>query len=248
MKEPIKLFRITISIALLFTLSLWSCDKDDDPPVGTEGNVSGAVNLYDDGVNPLSNDSMVVSILGSNPLISDTTDSQGRFDFKDLAYGTYFLTFTKPGYGFTMINNVYHHSENTALSQKPSFGQFSTTEVTSLSTKDTLGSIYIYSSTIPIGNIQNPRYIRVFFHHSDAVNFLNFENYSQVIKVEGNPAEYRLNPHALEDMGFNPGETVWIKVYGESYYSNAYIEPVKGQHVFPNLNMHSAAATSFVVP
>ena len=241
-------FKIALSISLLISFSLWSCVKTNDDPIGIKGNLSGVVNLYDDGVSPLAKEGMVVTLIGTDPLISDTTDIQGKFEFKDLAYGTYFLTFSKPTYGFTMINNVYHINKETKLNEQLSFGQISTTEITEIQAKDTLGSIYIYSKTNPVGSQQEPRYIRIFFHHSDAVNHQNFEHYSQVVKAVGDPANYRLNPHTLEDMGFKTGDKVWIKVYGDSYNSNAYIEPIKEQHIFPNLNMNSASAISFIAP
>ena len=241
--------KIGILIILLASISIWSCDKNDTPePTGTEGELSGSVKLFDEGTQELSSDSMIVSIYGSNPLISDTTDVNGKYSFSKLKYGTYTLSFTKANYGIYLLNNVYHKQEHTNVQQSPSLGQRSSTHISAISSKDTLGSIFIFITTDPAGTSSNPKYFRVFFHTNDMVSYSDFTAFSKVLTAKKNPIEYRLNPHALEDMGFVSGQEVWYKVYGESYYSNAHIEPLKGKHIFPNLNLISAAANSFIVP
>ena len=242
MKKLILLFFTTV----LFTVV--SCDKTEPSETGTEGTLSGTVRLFDEGTQQLSNDNMVVSIFGSNPLISDTTDSDGKFSFSKLSYGTYSIDFHKIGYGQNILNSVYHNSASTTISTIINLGQHSSTHTTVVSAKDTLGSIFIYVTTDPVGSLNNSRYIRIYFHNSDMVSSENYTNYSDVLESNTNTLSYRINPHALEDMGFKSGETVWVKAYGESYYSNDFIDPVKGKHIFPNLNLHSAAAISFIVP
>jgi len=49
-------------------------------------------------------------------------------------------------------------------------------------------------------------------------------------------------------MGFASGSTVYVKIYGESFYGNDYDEPNQNIRVFPNLNLDSAEAVSFEVP
>jgi hypothetical protein len=49
-------------------------------------------------------------------------------------------------------------------------------------------------------------------------------------------------------MGFASGQTIYVKVYGESYISNDYTDPLTGKRVFPNLNANSAAPINFVIP
>ena len=241
--------KLAIIIVLTSVLTLFSCTKKDDPePIGTEGAIIGRVQLFDEAKNAKNNDGMIVSIYGSNPLISDTTDANGSYHFAHVKYGTYSLVFVKPNYGIFMINNVYHTLETTEVSITPNLGEISTTHIDNINSKDTLGSVFIYISTSPIGTANTPKYLRVFFHTSDMVGYDNFTSYTTVLQSTNNPLEYRLNPHKLEDMGFQSGETVWFKAYGESYYSNAHIEPLKGKHIFPNINLISAAANSFIVP
>ena len=240
---------LSFLLLTVFILVSSACKKDEpSPDTGTEGIISGTVKLFDDAQIPMSKDGMAVSIYGSNPLISDTTDSNGKYQFKNVKYGTYSLIFTKPNYGIFILNNVFHQSEQTDVSITPSLGQISTTQVPSVSAKDSLGSVFIFVNTYPAANSDTARYIRIFFHTGDMVDFNNFTSYTNVLATNSNPVEYRLNPHKLEDMGFTSGETAWIKAYGDSYYSNAHIEPLKGKHIFPNLNLNSAAAKSFIVP
>ena len=241
--------KLSFLILTVFILISSSCKKDEpNPNTGTEGSMSGMVKLYDESQTPLPKDGMIVSIYGSNPLISDTTDATGKYHFNNVKYGTYSLIFTKPNYGIFILNNISHQTEHTQISIIPSLGQRSTTKVLSNTAKDSLGSVFISVSTAPAATPDTAKYIRIFFNTNDMVSYEDFKSYTSVLISNSNPIEYRLNPHKLEDMGFTSGETVWFKSYGDSYYSNFHIEPLKGKHIFPNLNLNSAAASSFIVP
>ena len=54
----------------------------------------------------------------------------------------------------------------------------------------------------------------------------------------------------LHSLGFNSGETIYAKVYGESYYSNEYYDAdLTNPHtVYPNLNIVTVPDVDFVVP
>lgn len=241
--------KIELLLIVFSLITVWSCkDKEDDIPTGTKGTIYGEVNLYDEGTTSLSNEDMIVSVFGSNPPIIDTTDKDGKFEFNNLDFGTYAISYEKTGYGFSMLSNISHQKEATIITYTRSLGQLSSTKISSISAKDSLGSIFIQTKTDPIGTQSSPIYYRIFYHTMDAVSFDTYSALSPVIETKNNSSFYRLNPHALENMGFQTGETVWIKVYGESFYSNDYIEPIKGKHIFPNLNLNSAAAVSFIVP
>ena len=236
--------------AILFILVLsFGCNDDDpEPDYGTAARLSGRVNLYDDGANPQAKDSVVVSIYGSKPLISDTTDAAGRFSFPDVKYGTYSIEFNKTGYGRFILNNVVHQKGDTEISTLINLGQFSTTKVDLITDSVTGAVIYINVLTSPGGSVNAPRYLRFFFGDNSNVSFEDYIAYSTVVSATSNPYRYSVSMHKLLDWGFKPGDHVWLKAYGDSKYSNAYIDPLKGLHIFPNLNLHSAAAIDFIMP
>jgi len=241
---------ISLIVLAITIMVISACDKQDEPEpiVGTHGVLKGKVKLYNDGTTEMPKEGMIVSIFGSKPLISDTTDANGNFEFKNLVYGTYSISFSKTNYGFSIINRISHYTATTTINKLIELGQFSTTETTAIQAKDTLGSIQISVTTKIAGTTNKPRYIRLFYHTTDQVSSTDFSNYSAVIVATTNPTIIRLNPHMIEDMGFEKGSVVWVKAYGDSYYSNDYIDPLKGKHIFPNLNLKSAAADSFIVP
>ncbi|MBL0342750.1 MAG: hypothetical protein IPP71_18780 [Bacteroidetes bacterium] len=48
--------------------------------------------------------------------------------------------------------------------------------------------------------------------------------------------------------GFNRGDTVYVVAYGESFYSNIYIDPANGKKVFPNVNAaHPSNSALFIL-
>jgi hypothetical protein len=223
-------------------------DENDEPDYGTSARLSGRVNLFDDGATPQPKDSMVVSIYGSKPPIVDTTDVNGRFSFADVDYGLYSIVFEKPGYGRFILNNVNHQKGDTEVNQIPNLGQFSTTKVDSISDSVSGAVITIRVITTPAGTTNSPRYLRFFFGDNSNVSFEDFIAYSAVVPANSNPYSYSISLHKLLDWGFHPGDHIWIKAYGDAKYSNHYIDPLKGIHIFPNLNLHSAAAVYFVMP
>jgi hypothetical protein len=63
-----------------------------------------------------------------------------------------------------------------------------------------------------------------------------------------NPYEVTLSQNDLLNAGFSSGQTLYVKAYGDSFWSNEYFDPELDRKVFPNLNKNAAAAVSFVVP
>jgi hypothetical protein len=244
MIKKFSLLIILLSLGFTFACN----DDDDEPDYGTSARLSGRVNLYDEGDTPQPKDSMVVSIYGAKPPVADTTDVNGRFSFPDVDYGLYSIVYEKPGYGRFILNNVSHQKGDTEIGIIPDLGQFSTTMVDSISDSVSGAVITIRVVTTPAGTTNKPRYLRFFFGDNSNVSFEDFIAYSSVVTAPSNPYIYSISMHKLLDWGFKPGDHIWIKAYGDSKYSNHYIDPLKGIHIFPNLNLHSAAAVYFVMP
>ena len=242
---------IPLSVFAAVIISISSCKKEESPgpaPI-TKANISGSVNLYDEGTTKIDNSGMLVKVEGTSPSISSITDNNGAFTLLDVPFGTYTLIYEKAGYGTFKRFNVVHKDGNTIIPDAPSLGQTSTTKITNLTTSSSSSFPVILSATTdPVANQANTRYIRFFLSTNPNVSNENFESYFDTFPVNITPYNLNLSQAALDALSYTSGTTVYVKCYGESFWGNNYTDPNLGRDVFPNLNPVSAAAVSFVMP
>jgi hypothetical protein len=235
---------------ILILAVFWSCSGDGDdettPPAATAADITGTVSLYDEGVTQTDNSNMTVKVAGTSK--SATTNASGSFTLSGVTFGTYTLTYEKAGYGTFKKFGVEHRNGNTIISQTTSLGEVSTTQVTALEATVDGTDVVLSITTDPPGSLGNNRYIRYFLSADSDVSSANNSYYSGVILSQNNPLNLRLTASTLSDAGFSPGQTVYVKVYGDSFWSNEYDDLDLGRRIFPNINMNAADAVSFVVP
>lgn len=244
-----KVYLLLISI---FLISAVACKKTSDPtplPI-VDANILGTVNLFDEGTTSLSNEGMVVAAEESVPFRSAISDVSGEFVMADVAFGTYTLVYTKDGYGTYKIFEVGHKNTgwSTTISEIPALGMKSSTVITSLSAMVEGDNVHLALTTDPVASQQDPRYIRLFYGDQFNIGNTNYESYSEIITVTDDPFEMILTKTNFNKMGYPSGSTVFLRVYGDSFYSNDYKDPQLGYRVFPNVNPDAAAAVSVVVP
>ncbi len=244
--------KIRNSFALvLLSIVMFSCGNDDDTPNQPDpmvGNISGGVNLFDEAGMPADNSGMTVNIEGSS--IEATTNTDGEFSLIDVPYGDYTLVFQKNDYGTFKRFDVEHNQQATFVTNIPSLSQRSSTEITELSSSTGGGgnSIIVNGRTDPDANNSNPRIIRFFLFDGSDVSDTNFDVVLDPIQVEITPFEFELSQSDLLDQGFQSGQIIFIRCYGESFYANNYEDPTLGRMIYPNVNGVSADAVSFTVP
>lgn len=242
------------ALVLLAAVFAYSCGGDDDSSdnnqtTPTTADILGSVNLYDEGTNLVNGGGMTVRLI--DPSAGSTqTNSSGEFTLSDVPAGTYTLSFEKSGYGTFLIPNLQHAPSggNTIITESPSLGQSSSTQITGLFAKTVDDVINVTIATEPAGNNSNPRYIRYFLSSQADVSSTNYQYNSPGFTVQISPANIQFTASDLEGFGFNSGETVYLKVYGDSFWSNQYTNPSTSLTVYPNLNDTSAAAVTFIVP
>ncbi len=243
-----KCYFLPIVCLLLFN----SCKKEEttNPTPTTKANIIGSVNLYDEGVTQTDNSNMTVSIEGLSPSISTTTDANGEFTLVDVPFGIYNIVYEKSSFGTYKLINLEHKNtgSSTIITTAPSLGQKSTTEVTNTSTSTNGDTVKISFTTVPAGNVGNTRYLRYFLSDNSNVGSENYLYYSPNFGIQINPGETSILKSELLNQGFTTGQTVYVKVYGDSFWSNDYDDPNLGRRVFPNLNMNFANSVSFIVP
>jgi hypothetical protein len=245
-----KLYLI-VPVAGLIGLLLLSCGSDTDQDTNpiTTADIVGSVNLYDEATNSVDNAGMQVSVEGTSPVITATTDTNGRFVLSDVPFGTHTLVYEKEGFGTYQKHDVLHENTGmpTPITETPSLGQRSTTETTDFAVEQQAGQVTFQITTEPAGNNANRRYIRYFLGTESTLSEEAYTGFSPVFVTQINPYELTLSQSDLLDAGFTSGQTVYARAYGDSFWSNAYLDPELDRMVFPNLHPNGAAAVSFVM-
>jgi hypothetical protein len=239
-------FKILMFILAIATVSCSSDDSNNDPI--TKANITGSVNLYDEGTTLLDESNMLVKVVGTNPLITALTNSNGQFVLEDVPFGTYTIEYEKEQYGVFKKFNFSHQGNANAITEIPSLGKTSSTEITDLLVNIVNGQVVFSITTSPAGNNSNRRYVRYFLSTSATVGNSNYMYHSPTFISQINPYQSTLTQTELINAGFTSGQTVYVKAYGESYWSNEYLDVNLNKKVFPNLNTVSANAVSFIVP
>ena len=220
------------NFALILLLLAISCTNNDDSTPITKANISGSVNLYDEATTPLDKSNMLVKVNGTVPLISALTDSNGEFVLKDVPFGTYTIEYEKLQYGIFKKFNFNHQGNTNIITETPSLGKISSTQVTDLQVSVTGNQILFFITTNTNSTVSNS----------------NFIYHSPIFVSQINPYQSTITQNDLITAGFVSGQTVYVKAYGESYWSNEYFDVNLNKKVFPNLNALSANAVSFIVP
>lgn len=238
----------TLNLILMLFLLGTSCSdsNDNDQPTPTSANISGSVNLFDDGVTEIDNSNMTVSVEGSS--ISATTNASGQFTLSNVPFGTITIVYEKSGYGTYKKFNINHNGGDTFITETPSLGQTSTTRVTNLNVSQSNNTITIATSMIPEANVSNTRYLRYFFSSQSNVSNENSEAVLETLPAQINPYNLNLDVSSLNALGFTSGQTIYVKCYGESFWSNQYDDPQSETTIFPNLNQNTVNAIAFNIP
>lgn len=243
--------RVGVFIIILFvSAGFSSCSKDEpDQPDAPKSDVFGSVKLFDEGPTQISNAGMAVSIEGSSPLNTDTSDDDGSFRLSDVLFGKITVVYSKEGYGTYKLVNLPHddtgqHNELPT----PVLGQLSSTSVSQLTFELGTDNVKLFITIDPEGTVDAPKYVRLFLHSESPVDN---NNYTSTIKLTFNtetPNDVILTSIQLSSLGFPSGVTVYVKAYGDSFYSNDYFDPEMGFQIYPNVNPVSASEVTFVSP
>ena len=253
--------RLVISFGLFFitTQLLFSCKKNSTEP-STKGAISGTVTLWTDKSSSLNDASGVIVTIGNLPGKTFTTGANGQFRFEDIPFDQYDLVFTKQGYGTFKIFGITHTRPTGSSVSLPVVTNIPSIQMGAQSTTNVLSHTFLlnlynagpgvsYTYTVsPNPSVSNRGYVRAFLSTSSSVSSSNYTAYSTVRSVLSTPATGGFSLEELNGFGFTSGQTVYIKLYGESFISNDYTEPLTGKRIFPNLSSTSASAISFVIP
>ncbi len=237
-------------LILLLSLFVFACGTDEPQgPLETEtsGPISGSVSLFTaKGLADLKN-GMTVSIEGTT--LATVTDINGIYNFPSVPFGNYDLKFEKEGYG-TFFKPVEHDKGFREFGTQLidiSLGQKSETAIYELLARLNNGDIETRVVTAPIGTGTSPVYVTFFF--ADDVDVSNSNNQGVIGPLsfsEGTTGNIvNFSKERLADMGFETGETIYIRVYGDSFHTNFYQGPEGIVH--PNVKEPGSGISSFVL-
>lgn len=241
-------------LALLTTLV--ACNSDSNPTVTpSAGRLTGKVQLWDDKTSTLSDNSGVTISIDDLTSTTAVTDASGTYTFENLPYDVHNLTVTKSGYGTYRLFGVSHVASTTTtvgtVVPNIQLGRQSTTSVSSFSY---VGSTYnggpgvSFSRTLsPAPSSSNRGFVRYFLSTSPTVSSTSYQYVTPVLSAISNGLS-GFSKDDLLNWGFTSGQTVYARIYGDSFQSNTYTDPNTNVRVFPNLNPTTPAAISFVVP
>lgn len=243
-----RLFSLLAPIAFLITLG---CGSDDTPPDSedeTKGPISGTVNLFDSKGLAVVYENMEVSIVGTN--FKAETNAQGFYNFPSVDFGDYVLEYKKQGFG-TYYRNVEHKtgfSQNGTQIITISLGKISETNIYETIPEQEDGNIKVRIVTTPVGTASNPVYVSIFFHTENSIsNTVNVGAKGTIGFFSGNAGNIvTITAEELSEMGFNTGDEVFIRVYGDSYHTNEY-EGENGENIHPNAKQPGSSIMSLVL-
>lgn len=246
--RPTNLKTTTYAILIVAIATIFSCkkkDHQDQPTTPTTGTLTGTVQTWDDKMNQINDKgSITVSIQSGGDSSSTLTDTTGKFVFNNLPFGTYNLTFSKAGYG-TMkmfgVQHAYNASQTPTVVSNINFGKIAATGVSSLGVRDTViygmpGIRFSYGFT-PKPATTDTVFARFFLGTDSTVSSTNYTAVDSLRTIQFQVfVPVGFTDSTLKTMGFTSGQTVYFRMYGDSYVSNSYVDSATGKRVFPNVN------------
>lgn len=248
-----------LAYCLLGCILIASCSKKDTAPVlPTSGNLTGNIQTWDDKLTSTTDMAGITVTLTNLANTSTTTDAQGKFSFANLPFDEYDLEISKSGYGTMKLLGVTHAYDPSASTVGTtvipgfSFGKKSTTTVTAFSVSGNNlsgepGVSFNYTVS-PVPTTASRAFVRYFLSNTADVSSTKYKAVSNVVNFSNLSAITGFTTSQLVGMGFSSGQTVYVRMYGDSFITNEYFQPNLGYKIFPNLNVTTVPAVSFVVP
>ncbi len=222
-----------------------------------KGNVVGFVTLSDEfGVRLADYAGFKITVAGSNPEKSTTTDADGKYLLTDVETGTYNLEFTKVGFGLFKRMSVVHigGTAPTSLGNN-NLWQTAQTIVTNLTAVAGVGDTVIISAKAtpvqPTGSATSiQRRVRFFFGRTNAVTYLNYAStFNQLLVPPGGDGSFTIKLRRSNFQVFNAGETCHIIGYGLSPLENFYTDVNTNVGIYSGVNIAGVSnVANFVMP
>jgi hypothetical protein len=256
-----KFSTLLILFSLLFS---YACKKSSIEQ--TQPAVKGSVLLFDEGGRSVDNSGMVISIENSNPLVSVTTNSSGNFVLPlDPALTSFTLVYSKPQFGtfkryFTKDDSnklFYWDLNDTKFQTDQTFEQLGNKSTVTINSFHAaiIGDTLKITCNISSLNEPGEKYIQLLTQEGLPDLSINTVDKTRIgwshklpVKNGDNTFNFCLKCSAICNNWIR-GNTIYLTAYGDSYYSNMYVDRSNNNLILPNLNAESnLTPVSVVVP
>jgi hypothetical protein len=252
-------------LTLCWALALLNgCSKKSSDPEPTTG-IAGMVKVTDQNTRALARGGVTVTVLGTTPLLTATTNDAGEFVVGPVPAGTYSLLFTKTGLSTFVLRSVAHPQaevltqlpETYTLVQEPTIratglqatnttafasGGVTVPAVRFLTTRTTLQPEFNHDYVLYFGTMPDVSY-------RTATGFIIlYSGGSQSAAVS--TSSWTMARSEFMEHGFNApsGTTAYAVAYGIGQGS-AYHDLITGRQLtWPNPNLTPSTVVSFTMP
>jgi hypothetical protein len=218
------------------------------------GNIAGFVTGTDEfgaALTGAQKAGFTVTVEGSSPAITATTNADGRFELSKVLNGPINLLIQKPGYSSQRRLGIVHAGGNVPTYVGfTSVAQVSSSTVPSISvgSPTTLGIPFSFLLYNPLISQSLSQYtaIRVFF---DTQPNVTATAYTKTVVFDYLYSGFNQESIVPADLGYPSGTRVYMVAYGSVPFTNVgYTDLATGRDVWTALNPTPSAVVSFVMP
>jgi hypothetical protein len=218
------------------------------------GDWHGFVALHDEYGVPLASDSgvMVTVFNTGHAGPSGVSRTDGSYDLPGMHTGVYTLaysgaglaTFVRPEIGFTGGGTQFLGLEDLSTP--------STATVTDLvATPSMSGDTVVITGTIGAPPTGLGRYVRLFYSQTSTPS-ASVTSYVVSAVYRVTKPTFALSITSLDlatvQAAIGSGHTAYLIAYGDSYYSDSYVDTTTGNTIYPNVSSVASNIVSFVMP
>ncbi len=239
----------SITGLILLLLLASACKKTIQ--LDLRGTIKGEVYAIDEfGFEPQSNENIMVSLEGSEPLLYTLSDNNGKYEITDIPSGTYNLIISKEGYGDFQYQGIQVVGGDAPLYFNNNIVEKSSITIDDISLEVVDGT-EIYLKCIVNHNYTidpRPFYPEIRYYISDTDN-PSYTNYIQAgtIRFEGESGSQLEARIYIDTSRFPSGSNVYLIAYGCGYYVNMYYDIPSNKYVISSLGEPSDIA-SIIAP
>ncbi len=244
-----------LSSILLIIATLVCCDSGETSPDNDNTVIiNGFATLYTSSGNRIFTlEGTTVKVVGTS--LTGLTSSNGQYEIENVPVGTIDLEFSGARMGTHLINKIDIDGREARRLINPILLSEQSTSTISSATIEVSGSLLeVKVSTLPEPSSSEKQYITMFFGRSQNVtNTLN-EGYFKANALTQQNSLINITPQVLSQFGFTSGETLFIRIYSDSFQSNAHtnqfgiIFKYDIGFNFPNVNPNSSVLLSVTIP
>lgn len=219
------------------------------------GNIVGFVSPVDENGAALSKSGVIVSIDGTSPAVTATSNADGRFELTSVRNGTYNLTYTRSGLATFHRYGLGHvGGDQPTYLGTVSLSQIATSSVTALSATSSLlnGTVTLVvtlTSPTPTTNFRYALFASSTGPVASATGTLLFTSAAtSAFSTTSYTFSTVLSRTTLTNAGFTVGSTVYLAAFGSTAVTAGYSDPATGRVLYPALSPAASPTVSVVVP